>query len=87
VQNESATFKGVVRGQRIELDRPVDLPDGQEVTVMVQPANGTPLAPGEVSAARSAVGPTTPKALTSFSSGTVSGASKRVGIWANEFLA
>ena len=47
MQNQSTTFKGIVRGQRIELDRPVDLPDGQEVTVVVQPANGTPLAPGE----------------------------------------
>ena len=30
----------------IELDRPVGLPDGQEVTVVVQPANGK-MPPGE----------------------------------------
>jgi len=33
-------FKGVVRGSTIELERPVGLPDGQEVTVVVRPSNG-----------------------------------------------
>lgn len=32
-------FKGVVRGGAIELDRPVALPDGQEVTVVVRPSD------------------------------------------------
>jgi hypothetical protein len=33
-------FKGVVHGKTIELDREPELPDGQEVTVMVQPLIG-----------------------------------------------
>ena len=41
-------FKGVVRGSSIQLDRPVGLPDGQEVTVVVRPSNGAgKLPPGE----------------------------------------
>lgn len=45
--NGSTTFKGVVRGKAIELDREVGLPDGQEVTVVVQPAEAPPLPAGE----------------------------------------
>jgi hypothetical protein len=36
----TGTFKGIVRGNSIELERPVGLPDGQEVTVVVSPTNG-----------------------------------------------
>jgi hypothetical protein len=44
----ASIFKGVVRGSSIELERPVGLPDGQEVTVVIQPTNGTEkLPPGE----------------------------------------
>jgi hypothetical protein len=44
----SGMFKGVVHGKTIELDRAVGLPDGQAVTVVVQPSNGDPkLPPGE----------------------------------------
>jgi hypothetical protein len=32
------TVKGVVRGKTIELEREPELPDGQEVTVTVEPA-------------------------------------------------
>lgn len=43
-----AIFKGVVRGSSIDLERPVGLPDGQEVTVVVRPSNGVDnLPPGE----------------------------------------
>jgi hypothetical protein len=45
----TVTVKGVVRGKTIELEEEPGLPDGQEVTVTVQPA-ATPerkLAPGE----------------------------------------
>ena len=37
-------FKGVVHGKTIELDREPQLPDGQEVTVTVQPL-GAPTSP------------------------------------------
>ena len=41
-------FKGIVRGRSIELERPVGLPDGQEVTVIVRASNGAEkLPPGE----------------------------------------
>jgi len=41
-------LKGVVHGKTIELEQPVNLPDGQEVTVVVQPAEpGKKLAVGE----------------------------------------
>jgi hypothetical protein len=33
-------FSGIVRGSSIDLERPVGLPDGQEVTVVVRPSNG-----------------------------------------------
>jgi hypothetical protein len=33
----SPTFKGVIHGKFIELDRELGLPDGQEVTVTVEP--------------------------------------------------
>ena len=43
-----AIFKGIVRGSSIELERPVGLPDGQEVTVVVRPSHGIGrLPPGE----------------------------------------
>lgn len=45
--DHSATYRGIVRGQAIELDRAVGLPDGQVVTVIVQAENGTPPLPGE----------------------------------------
>jgi hypothetical protein len=41
------TVKGVIRGKTIELEREPGLPDGQEVTVTVQPADPPKLAPGE----------------------------------------
>ena len=41
-----SVFTGVVHGNMIELDRAVNLPDGQPVTVVLQPANGK-LAGGE----------------------------------------
>jgi hypothetical protein len=37
------TLKGIVRGKIIELERDVGLPDGQEVSVLIQPK----LPPGE----------------------------------------
>lgn len=44
----AVTLKGVVRGSSIELEKPVGLPDGQEVTVVVRPWNGAgTLPPGE----------------------------------------
>jgi hypothetical protein len=44
----ASIFKGVVRGSSIDLERPVGLPDGQEVTVVIQPTNGAEkLPPGE----------------------------------------
>ena len=46
VQN-AGTFRGVVRGKVIELERAVNLPDGQEVTVIIQPSNGKKLLAGE----------------------------------------
>lgn len=46
VQN-AGTFRGVVRGKVIELERAVNLPDGQEVTVIIQPSNGKKLPAGE----------------------------------------
>lgn len=41
------TIKGVVHGKTIELEREPGLPDGQEVTVTVRPADPGRLAPGE----------------------------------------
>jgi hypothetical protein len=41
-------IKGVKRGKMIELEQALNLPDGQEVTVVVQPAPaGQKLEPGE----------------------------------------
>jgi hypothetical protein len=41
-------LKGIIHGKTIELDREPGIPDGQEVTVSVQPAGGTRrLPPGE----------------------------------------
>jgi hypothetical protein len=42
-----SVFKGTVHGKVIELDQPSDLPDGQQVTVVVQPTNGSNLPAGE----------------------------------------
>jgi hypothetical protein len=42
-----SVFKGTVHGKLIELDQASDLPDGQQVTVVVHPANGSALPPGE----------------------------------------
>ena len=42
------TVKGVVRGRTIELEHAPGLPDGQEVTVTVEPSSGSgPLPAGE----------------------------------------
>lgn len=44
----SSTFKGVVHGKTIELDQEPGLPDGQPVTVTVQPVPiGQKLPPGD----------------------------------------
>ena len=40
-------FTGTVHGKLIELDRPPGLPDGQQVSVVVEATNGSNLAPGE----------------------------------------
>jgi hypothetical protein len=46
--SHSGVFKGVIRGKTIELERAVGLPDGQAVTVVVQPSPaGNTLPPGE----------------------------------------
>ena len=42
----TTAFRGVVHGRIIELDEEVGLPDGQAVSVSVQPV-GRQLAPGE----------------------------------------
>lgn len=42
-----AVFRGTIHGKMIELDQLPDLPDGQQVTVFVQPTNGSKLAAGE----------------------------------------
>ena len=48
MSSSTTKFEGVVRGKTIELDREPGLPDGQQVTVTVQPTNGTEkLPPGE----------------------------------------
>ena len=31
------TLRGVIHGKTIELEKPLDLPDGQQVTIVVQP--------------------------------------------------
>ena len=41
------TVKGVIRGKMIELEREPGLPDGQEVSVTVEPVPTPRLAPGE----------------------------------------
>jgi len=44
----AAVFKGVVHGKTIELDQEPGFPDGQAVTVMVQPVSAAgKLPPGE----------------------------------------
>ena len=53
---ESKTFKGVVHGRTIELERAPDLPDGQEVLISVQPRNGAAALPSVASGLRKAFG-------------------------------
>jgi hypothetical protein len=36
--NEAIVLKGIVHGKTIELEREPGIPDGQEVTVLVQPS-------------------------------------------------
>lgn len=43
----SIVFKGVVHGRTIELDHEPGLPDGQTVTVTLQPTSDRKLPPGE----------------------------------------
>jgi hypothetical protein len=45
--NVTKTYNGVVHGNAIELEGDPNLPDGQQVTVTVQPMAAAPLAPGE----------------------------------------
>jgi hypothetical protein len=50
--NEATVFKGIAHGKTIELERETGIPDGHEVTVIVQPSapakdNATRLPPGE----------------------------------------
>jgi len=42
-----SVFRGTIHGKVIELDQLPDLPDGQQVNVVVQPTNGIGLPPGE----------------------------------------
>jgi hypothetical protein len=42
-----SVFKGIVHGKLIELDKPSDLPDGQQVTIVVQPTVGSNPSGGE----------------------------------------
>jgi hypothetical protein len=46
----SVTVKGVVRGKIIELERAPGIPDGQQVTVTVEPAGESAQAPSGRSA-------------------------------------
>jgi hypothetical protein len=43
----TVSLKGIVRGKSIELERAPGLPDGQEVTVTVEPTEPAKLPPGE----------------------------------------
>ena len=46
--SNSGVFKGVVHGKIIELERAVNLPDGEQVTVVIRRAeNEAKLPPGE----------------------------------------
>ena len=46
--SDASVLRGVVHGKTIELEQAPGLPDGQQVTVTVQPvANKEPLAPGD----------------------------------------
>lgn len=38
MENDATVLRGVVRGRTIELERTVNLPDGQEVRIIVSPA-------------------------------------------------
>jgi hypothetical protein len=44
--NDQSALRGIVHGKTIELDQDAGLPEGQPVTVVVQPL-GDKLAPGE----------------------------------------
>jgi hypothetical protein len=50
----SVTVKGVVRGKIIELERAPGIPDGQQVTVTVEPAGESAQAPSGQGIQRSA---------------------------------
>jgi len=44
----ATALRGVIHGNTIQLEEPINLPDGQEVTVVVQPAQSEEkLEPGE----------------------------------------
>lgn len=46
--SDSMVLRGIVHGKTIEIDRELGLPDGQAVTIVVQPtAGGAQLPPGE----------------------------------------
>ena len=45
--NAQMVLKGIVRGKLIELEQEAGLPDGQAVTVTVQPIQDKRLPPGE----------------------------------------
>lgn len=40
-------LKGTIRGRSIELEQPANLPDGQQVTVVVEPLPGEAREPGQ----------------------------------------
>ncbi len=44
---DSQVHRGIVHGRTIQLDDEIGLPDGQEVTVTVEPVKVGELAPGE----------------------------------------
>jgi uncharacterized protein (DUF433 family) len=48
MSNRSATFKGIVHGNSIRLEGELGIPDGQEVTVVVQPYLPSGDAPGRL---------------------------------------
>ena len=47
MQIPSGLFRGVIRGNAIELERATGLPEGQQVTVTVAPTNGATPSPGD----------------------------------------
>jgi hypothetical protein len=67
--SSTTALRGVVHGKIIELDEEVGLPDGQAVTVSVQPV-GRRLPPEKAFADPPVLGRITPKSWTSTWSGT-----------------